>query len=390
LIHLKSDVFYQDSAAEPVRNNQASSRVKCRLFYLAGQLRAGGQERQLFYLLEAMDRRRYNPVVFVWNYTETDMYVQPIRSLGVPVWSFSDCYGPWAKLKAFRRIVRQIRPELLHSNSFYTNFAAQWASYGTRTIAVGSVQSDFLYEKKNSGLCLGRLSARWPATQICNSWRAAYNARSTTSFFVPRSLHVVRNGVDLRLFQSSPIPNIGSPLLLGLGSLIPLKRWDRLVTLAAGLKNAGHNFRMRIVGDGPLRETLQQHARNLQVEDLVSFPGYVNDISGELRQATCLVHTSEVEGCPNVVVEAIASGRPVVAVDSGDIADLVVHGKTGFVVPQGDDAGLKNYVTLLLTNPELCQAMGEAAREKADREFGLNRLVTETLAAYRAAGWKDD
>jgi glycosyltransferase involved in cell wall biosynthesis len=109
------------------------------------------------------------------------------------------------------------------------------------------------------------------------------------------------------------------PLLLGVGTLIQLKRWDRLVTLAAGLKKAGHRFRMRIVGDGPLSGTLQQLTRNLQVEDRVSFPGHVNDIPGELRHATCLVHTSEVEGCPNVVVEAMASGRPVVAADAGDI-----------------------------------------------------------------------
>jgi glycosyltransferase involved in cell wall biosynthesis len=370
--------------------NRAHSCAKYRLLYLTGQLRAGGQERQLFYLLQAMDRRRYNPVVFVWRYTETDMYVQPIRSLGVPVWSFSGHYGRWAKLQAFRRIISQVRPEVLHSNCFYTNFAAQWASYGTKTVAVGSLQADFFCEKKNSGPCLGRLNARWPATQICNSWRAANNARRTAGLFVPRTLHVVRNGIDLRLFQSSPIPSVGPPLLLGVGTLIQLKRWDRLVTLAAGLKNAGHRFRMRIVGDGPLSGTLQQLTRYLQVEDRVSFPGHVNDIPGELRHATCLVHTSEVEGCPNVVVEAMTSGRPVVAADAGDIADLVVHGKTGFVVPQGDDAGLKQYVTLLLTNPGLCQAMGEAAREKANREFELDRLVTETLTAYRAAGWKDE
>lgn len=103
-----------------------------------------------------------------------------------------------------------------------------------------------------------------------------------------------------------------------------------------------------------------------------------------------LVHTSESEECPNVIMEAIASGRLVVAENSGDTADLVTHGKIGFVVPQGDDAALARYVALLLTNPGLCEVMGEAARENAEREFGLDRLLTETWTAYRAADWKGE
>jgi glycosyltransferase involved in cell wall biosynthesis len=196
--------------------------------------------------------------------------------------------------------------------------------------------------------------------------------------------------MDLLLFQSTPVPRVGPPVLLGVGTLIQVKRWDRLIGLAARLKNAGHNFLARIVGGGPLSGTLQDLTSNLQVDDRVCLTGHVDDIAGELRRATFLIHTSQVEGCPNVVMEAMASGRAVVAADAGDIADLVEHGKTGFVVPQGDDAALEHYATLLLTNSELCQAMGAAAREKADREFRVDRLLRETLAAYRAAGWKDD
>jgi glycosyltransferase involved in cell wall biosynthesis len=173
------------------------------------------------------------------------------------------------------------------------------------------------------------------------------------------------------------------------GSLFQVKRWDRLVTLAAELKKSGQRFLIRIVGDGPLSGTLQQLTRNLHVDDRVSFPGHVDDIPSELRHATCLVHTSEVEGCPNVVMEAMASGRAVVAADAGDIADLVEHGKTGFVVSQGDDQALSHYVTRLLANPGLCRAMGVAARDKANREFGLQRLVSETLTVYKLAGWKE-
>ena len=87
-------------------------------------------------------------------------------------------------------------------------------------------------------------------------------------------------------------------------------------------------------------------------------------------------------------MEAMACGRAVVAMAAGDIPSLVEHGKTGFVVPRGDDAQFVERLATLITNRELCRQMGEASRVKAEREFGLHRLVEETLNAYRQAGWR--
>jgi len=88
-------------------------------------------------------------------------------------------------------------------------------------------------------------------------------------------------------------------------------------------------------------------------------------------------------------MEAMAAGLPVVAMGSGDVPRVVEHGVTGFVVDRGDDASFINYLEKLLTTPSLQQEMGVAGRLKAQREFGLERLVSETLTAYRTAGWQD-
>jgi glycosyltransferase involved in cell wall biosynthesis len=109
-----------------------------------------------------------------------------------------------------------------------------------------------------------------------------------------------------------------------------------------------------------------------------------------LSEATCLVLTSDNEGCPNVVMEAMACGRAVVATDVGDVPYLVEDGKTGFVVRRGDDSMLVERMLSLMTDRDLCQRMGEAGQAKAEREFGLDRFVMETLAIYRAVGWKDE
>src|SRR5712691_11783480 len=131
--------------------------MSCRLLYLVGQLGPGGLERQLCYLLQAMDRGRYQPAVAVWNFSEADVYVPRIRALNVPVYALPYPPSAAAKLRAFGRLVRQLEPEVVHSYTFFTNFAAYWGVRGTRAVAVGAVRSDFILDKKESGPLLGKL-----------------------------------------------------------------------------------------------------------------------------------------------------------------------------------------------------------------------------------------
>ena len=365
--------------------------MKCDLLYLVGQLGPGGLERQLYYLLQTINRDYYQPAVAVWNDCENDVYTSQIRALGVPVYSFSfprNC-SRFTKLIALRRLIRELQPAVAHSYSFYTNFAVYWVTRGTHTVAVGSVRGEFARAKKESGRWLGRLSARWPPEQICNNSLALEAARRSRGLFVPRRLSVVRNGLDLDRFHPTPLPISGRVCIVGVGSLLAVKRWDRLVRAALTLKQQGFDFLVRLVGDGPLRDSLRQQTQTLGVANCVEFLGNRDDIPSLLAEATFLVHTSDSEGCPNVVMEAMACGRAVVATEVGDIPFLIEDGKTGFIVPRGDEETLVSHMVTLISDRNLCQRMGNAGRAKAEQEFGLARLVTETLSVYRAAGWKD-
>jgi glycosyltransferase involved in cell wall biosynthesis len=364
--------------------------MNCRLLYVVGQLGPGGLERQLCYLLQAIDRARYKPAVAVWSYDEEDMHVPWIQALSVPLYPFSPTLSPTTKLRTFRRLVKALKPEVIHSYNFYTNFAAYWGALGTPAVAFGSIRNDFTLEKKRSGWWLGRLSARWPSEQISNSYSAAETVHQSRSPFVPKRLYVVRNGLDLKRFHNFPLATAGPTHILGVGSLLrPVKRWDRLVVAALELKRQGFEYFIRIAGDGPLRGPLEQQAQDLGVSDRVEFIGHTDNIPGLLADATFLVHVSDGEGCPNVVMEAMACGRAVVATDAGDVPNLVEDAKTGFVVRRGDAATLVARMATLISDRDLCRRMGEAGRAKAEREFELDRLVEETLSTYRAAGWRD-
>jgi glycosyltransferase involved in cell wall biosynthesis len=364
-----------------------SSDKPCRLLYLVGQLGLGGLELQLFYLLQAIDRQRYKPMVVVWNYREQDPYVPEIRALGVPVLPLENHRPRSEKLMAFRRLVFQFRPEVVHSYCFFTNWAAWWGTVGSAALAIGSIRNNFTVDRQDAGLVLGRICARWPRIQICNSSAAKQRAQSCFTPFKPKIMHVVRNGLALTRFIPKLYPR--NACLLAVGNLYARKRWDRLVRIVSLLSARGAQFHVRHVGDGPLRGELEGLAKHLGVNHLVQFLGPRKDIPELLADSDFLVHTADDEGCPNVVMEAMACGRAVVAMDAGDIPLLIEDEKTGFVVRRGDEARFSDRVIELLSSHDMCVRMGAAGRAKAEREFRLERLVSETLSVYKAAGWRD-
>ena len=360
---------------------------RTRLLYVVGELDKGGQERQLFYLVRSLERDGYRCAVAVWNYGEDDLHCRLVRRLGVRVYAVRG-NSRMAKLRAFRQLVRSLQPEVVHSYSFHTNFAAWWATVGTRTAPIGSIRSNFLWARDGSGAVLGRLSARWPAFHISNSAAAAASATRSRSYFAPRQCAVVVNGTDLETYRSSSPPPSSRPQVAAIGYLLPIKRWDRLIDAAAALRAQGLDFEVAIVGDGPLRAELEAQAFRLGLGDCVTFRGHVDDVAAVLNGSSFAVLTSDSEGCPNVIMEAMASGRAVVATDVGDIACLVQHGTTGFVVPLNDQEALVRSLGALVRDPALARRMGVAGRVWAEGHFGLERFARQTLEAYKTAGWR--
>src|SRR5205823_3603066 len=139
--------------------------------------------------------------------------------------------------------------EIVHSCTFFTNFAAWYATLGTGAIPIGAVRSDFMLDRQESGPLLGRLCSRWPRHQIYNSVSAADNASKSAGPFVPREMRVVRNAVDMNRFPRVPIPLDGRVFIQGIGSLVAVKRWDRLLKAASRLHHDGYKDSLvRIAG----------------------------------------------------------------------------------------------------------------------------------------------
>jgi glycosyltransferase involved in cell wall biosynthesis len=192
-------------------------------------------------------------------------------------------------------------------------------------------------------------------------------------------IHVINNCVDLKYFTFRESEPAGEAYILSVGRLVPKKGFDLLVRACAKLREQGKPVRFTIVGEGPEREILEALAGSLAVSDLVTFAGAApHDAVRELlSRATifCMpfrrTPSGDMDSLSLVLMEAMATGVPVISTNLGAIPEIVDSGENGLLVEPEDTAGLAEAIRTLLELPEMRNRLAAAAREKVERRFSL-------------------
>jgi glycosyltransferase involved in cell wall biosynthesis len=360
----------------------------CSPLILMGHLTPGGNERQGYLLAKGLSAASMKPGVIVWTLTNDDLYLGLLAESGIPTIAAPQGAGAARKVRWLRQVMLQLRPAVLHAYTFFLNAAAAWAMRNMNGIAIGSMRGEYGFESANGSVYYA-VNRRWPRTIIANSVNAQKAALADPGMFRPRRTLVVTNGIDESAYRGRVHGPQARPRVIGVGNLYPGKRWDRLIRAAAELRESDPdlNFSIEIVGEGGERPGLEKLIRALNVSDRVTLLGRRYDVPELLAESDLFALVSDSEGTPNAVMEAMASGLPIVATAAGDIPRLVDDGVHGFVVERSDGKALANRLRRLLVDHCLRSQMGAESRRRSKSEFGLSLLVQNTLAAYRAAGW---
>ncbi len=178
----------------------------------------------------------------------------------------------------------------------------------------------------------------------------------------------------------------GPTTLLSVGRLHWMKSYEDALQVVRLLLDSGHNVNYRIIGAGPHETAVRFAVRQLELVDKVSLLGARSseEVRREMRRADLFLHTAVQEGFCNAVLEAQASGLPVVASDAGGLSENVVDGVTGLVRRRRDPQALAEAAGLLVSDPELRQTMGAAGRRRALTEFNLDLQIDRFLELYEA------
>jgi glycosyltransferase involved in cell wall biosynthesis len=360
---------------------------KLKICYIAGTLGQGGAERQLFYAIQAL--RQSGAAVRVLSLDRGGFWEAPIKELGASVtWVGQDR----SRFKRVRRIVKSLKNEsadILQSQHFYANAYASLSALFLNCKAIGALRSNGCFDLSQCGKVGGRINLHLPKILAANSqssiqYAIQHRVPLSRLFFLP-------NVVDTDQFKPAPIAPRGPITLLTAGRLTREKRFDRFISLVHQLRsNRGLDVRGWIVGptraDQDLRPELERQAAALGLRsNALRFLGSMPDMSSIYQQATIFVLTSEHEGTPNVLLEAMATGLPVVATNAGGVPEIVQHERTGFLAAQDNADELSTAIIALVQNPGLAKEMGARARAYVEKTHSVRQLPAHLADLYDLA-----
>jgi glycosyltransferase involved in cell wall biosynthesis len=357
-----------------------------RICFVAGTLGQGGAERQLYYIVSALAEMGTD--VRVLSLTRGEFWERNIRDRGVRVEWVGEPRSRLGRIGAIVRAARAQKADIIQSQHFYTNLYAVGAARVLRSTEVGAIRCNARWEVSDLGSVLGPLSLRTPRTIVANS-RAAI--RSATEMGVPAArLRYLPNVVDTSMFE--PVCRVDSgaenPVrIIAVGRRVPQKRFDRFLSVIAEVRRrTTRPIAARLVTTGTSGiERLSEQAGQLGLLDgTLEFSEALSDMASVYRDAEILVLTSDWEGTPNVVLEAMSSGLPVVATNVGGVADLIQSGVSGWLAHAGDDSTLVNALLRLVDDDAGRAAMGQRGREHVLEHHALACLPGRLTKMYEA------
>jgi len=201
---------------------------------------------------------------------------------------------------------------------------------------------------------------------------------------------VVHSGIDLSRFDRVEPGGLreefglpaGAPVIGNVAHMADHKGQRYLLAAMPRVLEAEPQTRLFIVGDGELRPALEAQARELGVQDAVTFTGFRTDVPQWLDLFDVFVMSSHLEGLCTSVLDALAMRKPVVASAAGGLPEIIAHDETGLLVPPKAPEPLADAIVRLLRDRELGRRLAEAGRRRVDEEFSAESMVEGTLEVY--------
>ena len=359
--------------------NKVTSHIeRVNILEVMGNAIAGGMEIYVARLIESLPVERFK--VFCLCPFESRFTAQ-LRALGAEVYvaKFED-EPSWAALQLATTLVRTCAIDVIHSHLTNAHLLAGLTSKLTGAPALATIhgRSIALMDFEINRLTDMHVSV------VCQS---AYQQALSLGIRGDR-IHLIPNGVATDVFaprgksdylqRTLGLP-AGTPLIGLIARLAPEKGPEVFLRMAWLARQVRPDLHYVLVGVGPLLEALQASVCALQLKEVVHFAGAQADMAQIYASLDLVVSSSHSEGMPLALLEAMASGLPVIATHVGGVAELIEVDTTGLLVEARDSEGLARAVIALMAEPELRHAMGRAARTRVEENFTLQASTEHML-----------
>ncbi|MGI9148876.1 MAG: glycosyltransferase family 4 protein [Chloroflexota bacterium] len=343
--------------------------------------RVGGMERYVRNLIAGLPEHRFRASCLA---PYESMYTDELRALGCPVWITAMRDDPyWHAIQWATGLIRAQQVGVVHA---HLPSAHALAALAGRLAGIPIVATVHGMEVAALDLAI----AQTAGTHLVTVCQRAYGHALALGVPAGQVSHIP-NGVDTDVFTQNGSraelrTSLGVPAevpLVGwVGRLRPEKAPQAFLRVAEAVRRSRPDARFVLVGDGPLAAALEHEIQERGLAGCVQLAGVRADMARVYPAFDLLVQTSESEGMPLVILEAMACGRPVVAMDVGGVPEVVQVDTTGLLAAPGDVAWLVKCVLELLASPERALAMGTAGRRRVERHFDLRLSIGRTAALF--------
>jgi glycosyltransferase involved in cell wall biosynthesis len=368
------------------------SHVSCPItvVHVIDDLGLGGAQRQLVELIKALPKDRYAVHVIALSTTKV-AYESILRRAGISLtliphagtWS-------WRTLMALVRQRRGLRPDIVQTWLFTADLYGRLAAFIVRVprvvCAIRNAIEDMPWHYRLVNWLLSGGTAC--ITVNADAIRPGLIRRGG----IPaRKIRVIPNGLNLGGFP--PVARNGiyhqewgippeAKIVAMVARFAPQKDHWTFLQAAARVSQHIPDAYFVLVGEGALRATVQRWVEELGLTKRVRVVGARSDVWQLLHHLEVFVLATHHEGSPNVVMEAMAAERPVVATNVDGAAELVVSGETGWLVPRKDVEAMAEAIERLLKHPDQAKTMGARGRARIEQHFSIEQTVRKTMALY--------
>jgi glycosyltransferase involved in cell wall biosynthesis len=361
-----------------------------RIFHIIDNLRLAGAQRELVNLVGGLAERNYEQHVYCLNDTYPPQLAEALRAHGarVVVLGRVQLASTVGLLRLFIDM-RRLRPAIVHTRLFFSDIIGRTLGHIAGVPRIITTIETRNIDKQAWQFLLDRLTTPWADRVVFNS---EYGIPFSIAFegTDPQKVLYIPNGVSL----SAPRPNARENLLAEL----QLAPETRLLGMAARLSpQKGHTYlidalvsvvrhipdvAVLLMGSGPLQPQLEARVEQLGVTRHVHFLGVREDMPDLLASLDLYVHSTLFEGMPNAVMEAMLAGNPVIVTAVDAVPELILEGRTGWLVPPRDVDALAQRIIYALDHPEEARRVGAAAAERMRREFSVAKMVQSFDTLY--------
>jgi sugar transferase (PEP-CTERM/EpsH1 system associated) len=362
---------------------------KIRIGHVVGWLHFGGKENGIVNLVNSLDPDTFENYIF--SFVKNGPLTQRIIPARCRVFEFGEKLGGDYRLYLkLAQAFRYHRIHIAHTHGWGTLLEGFVAAKLAGVPIVVHGEHGTIKDDTKMHIYIQRLL--WRMTdQVLSVSEVLREKLCKTIGFPKERIRVVTNGVDLCRFDvaeklsgyTSPLGLRSGALMFGtIGRLVPVKSYPILLAASRLIFDRIPNSYLISVGEGSLYDELSAMVRNYDMTDRVKFLGWRSDVPKILKALDVYVLASESEGMSNTILEAMASGLPVVATAVGGNVELVVDGQTGLLVPPNDPKALAEAVVTLLCDPTRRSKMGQLGHQRVREYFSLETMARNYAGFY--------